>query len=392
VIVTDQAPVKDLPPQITIRRSTEDGGATDPVAPASLTGESTADRRRPSRSRTGPPAWARSFPNSPYESSVESSDDEESNPLLGGNSRARTRGCSSAAQKVWQVGIKKPFIAVTNFMTMPLYAAVISLIVALIPPLQKLIASVEPVVGALETAGACSIPLTMVVLGAYFYEEAVPPTSTAAEPRPWTDSPSATLVGNGTDQDKRKSLPWMRNPWNRSSNSSEASHSGILPTPEEREEAAQAGTADSLADHNTRLNATNSNSPRWWSGGRRASQLTKTEKLQKKQRDMERRTIIVAVSSRMILTPLILLPFLAWYAIATKENVMDDPVFIACACLLVGSPPALTLAQITSQSAKGSNSSFERLISKTIFVSYAIMAAPTTIALVLVALLIAEND
>lgn len=70
---------------------------------------------------------------------------------------------------------------------------------------------------------------------------------------------------------------------------------------------------------------------------------------------------------------------------------MDDPVFIAAACLIVGSPPALTLAQITSQKANG-NPGFERLISKTIFVSYAILAAPTTILLVLSALLIAEND
>lgn len=48
------------------------------------------------------------------------------------------------------------------------------------------------------------------------------------------------------------------------------------------------------------------------------------------------------------------------------DNVMDDPVFITCACLLVGSPPALTLAQITSQNAKGSDGVFERLISQTI--------------------------
>lgn len=73
------------------------------------------------------------------------------------------------------------------------------------------------------------------------------------------------------------------------------------------------------------------------------------------------------------------------------RSVMDDPVFIAAACLIIGSPPALTLAQITSQKANG-NPGFERLISKTIFVSYAILAAPTTILLVLSALLIAEND
>ena len=93
---------------------------------------------------------------------------------------------------------------------------------------------------------------------------------------------------------------------------------------------------------------------------------------------------------------------------------MDDPVFITSAFLIIGSPPALTLAQITSQSANG-NSGFERLISKTIckstftlsndssqshtlayhtptagpitVVSYAILAAPTTVLLVLASLL-----
>ncbi|PWN32100.1 uncharacterized protein FA14DRAFT_127109 [Meira miltonrushii] len=200
--------------------------------------------------------------------------------------------------------ILRPFKAVTAFMTMPLYAALISLIVALIPPLQAVISSIEPLVGALETAGACSIPLTMVVLGAYFYQEADPKTN---------DVKATTIL-----------------------------------SPQERKE--------------------------------------------KQKETMERRTIAVAIASRMLMTPILLLPLLAWYAIATRFNVVDDPVFICSACLLIGSPPALTLAQITSQNAKGSDGSFERLISKTIFVAYAIMATPTTIVLVLTALVIAEND
>lgn len=395
-------PVKGGTPQINIRRSTEDGGATDPVAPATLTAETLPDGpagRRPSKSRQGPPAWARSFPNSPHDSSdsEEEDDDGENAALLGGNGGPARQGrkCTSSCKRVYEVGIKKPFKAVASFMTMPLYAAVISLVVALIPPLQKLIGSIEPLVGALETAGACSIPLTMVVLGAYFYQEAdlakeepsssAPPARIAAN-EPWTDSTNDTLVGHD-DQSKRKSLPWMRNPWNRSSNSSESGGSDagqLLNGDHEGVAAAEEGAAHTLAQQNARINAT---------GTRRGSQeLTAAERMAKKQAGMERRTIFVAVASRMILTPLILLPPLAIFCIRTRANVADDPVFIACACLLIGSPPALTLAQITSQSAKGSNSSFERLISKTIFVSYAIMAAPTTIALVLSALVIAEND
>ena len=55
-------------------------------------------------------------------------------------------------------------------MTVPLYAAFLSLIVALIPPFQHALnMHVKPIKGALEAAGACSIPVTLVVLGAYFY-------------------------------------------------------------------------------------------------------------------------------------------------------------------------------------------------------------------------------
>jgi len=393
--IDPMTPIKTKTPQINIRRSTQDGGATDAVAPATLTAETLPEGpagRRPSKSRQGPPAWARSFPNSPHDSSdsdVEA--EEETDSLLGERTTppSQSRTCSSSTKKIYEVGVKKPFKAVTSFMTMPLYAAVISLVVALIPPLQKVIGSIEPLVGALETAGACSIPLTMVVLGAYFYQEAEPPTEPSATPGlpatedgdQWTD-PNTTLVGNGVNQ-KRKSLPWMRNPWNRSSNSSEngTDYSGVE---------GEAATEEGLAQENARNNASSTTTS--WFKGRRASQMTPAERRVTKQTSMERRTIFVAVTSRMILTPLVLMPLLASYAIYTKDNVMDDPVFITCACLLVGSPPALTLAQITSQSAKGSNNSFERLISKTIFVSYAIMAAPTTIILVMSALLIAEND
>lgn len=398
-------------PRITIRRSTEEGGVDDPAVPATLTAETIPEgpaARRSSKSRQGPPAWAISFPNSPSYSNSDSGSENgnETNALLGGevSPQEARKKVPAALYKFWNVVIVKPFFAVTSFMTMPLYAAVISLVVALIPPLQKVVASVEPVVGALETAGACSIPLTMVVLGAYFYQEAEMPTDTPVVSSTrddhrhtqgsaslQTQSPGATLVGKGTST-KRNSIPWMRNPWSRDNNSSKASsRNGSVDDytssgAEGEETADEDRTAQqALAQQNARINSGDSS----WFG---TNNLTAAEKRQKKIQTMERRTIAVAVASRMLFTPLILMPFLAYYAIATSENVMDDPVFITCACLLVGSPPALTLAQITSQSAKGSNSSFERLISKTIFVSYAVLAAPTTILLVLAALLIAEND
>lgn len=91
------------------------------------------------------------------------------------------------------------FSTLNEFMTVPLYAAFLSLIVALIPPLQHTLdVHLKPIKGALEAAGACSIPVTLVVLGAYFYvpkEEGKKPSG--EEP---------TLVGR-PGNDRRSS--WM---------------------------------------------------------------------------------------------------------------------------------------------------------------------------------------
>ena len=98
-----------------------------------------------------------------------------------------------------------------------------------------------------------------------------------------------------------------------------------------------------------------------------------------------------AVASRMIVTPLLLLPLLGYACIYSNQHVMDDPVFLTSACLIIGSPPALTLAQITAKVGR-KNSNVEQLISGTIFVSYMFLAAPTTILLVLFALFLDEKQ
>lgn len=375
-------------PQINVRRSTEEGGGVESI------------ETRPHRRQSG---WPRSFPNSPGDSEDDEEDENTQGITPRWQQRQSNRSCTSSLKQFNKKYILRPYKAVTAFMTMPLYAALISLIVALIPPLQALISSIEPLVGALETAGACSIPLTMVVLGAYFYQEADPKTNegtkattkttttannstdhtsgpsslTASTDTVWRrsegeESANATLVD--VPNTKRKSIPFMRNPWKTTSASEGNSANGST----NGDDFSETGDANA--------------SSRRTSVASRKSLLSPQERKEKQRETMERRTIAVAIASRMFLTPILLLPLLAWYAIATRFNVVDDPVFICSACLLIGSPPALTLAQITSQNAKGSDGSFERLISKTIFVAYAIMATPTTIVLVLTALVIAEND
>ncbi|KAJ1026962.1 hypothetical protein NDA16_002255 [Ustilago loliicola] len=456
--ITDTPETSNTSPQSSTSESDSHHGRP------SITLRRPTGERRPTRTRSGPPAWACSFPNSPdaeaqnygaargeddRDSDVEDEPlepyEEEGQITLPGASNSReNRSCwkvfTTTSKKWWHNLVLRPLYAIGGFMTAPLYAAVISLIVAVIPPLQKFVDSLEPVVGALETAGACSIPLTMVVLGAYFVADAsavqqgrqgsipkaMPPSAPAGdgstsatgpqptapdgvksavnggagevEDDPWRRASLESSIASGestlvhSKDTKRKGLgSWMgKTPWNSGSSNggSDIEEARYVEEPATYTQPSSSnspnspllgGDADEAA-RNADLNSRNS-------AGRFQNALSK----QVSVTTMERRTIAVAISSRMILTPLILLPFVAWYAMATESNVMDDPVFVACACLIIGSPPALTLAQITSQSAQG-NPSFERLISKTIFTAYTFLAAPTTIGLVLTALVITEND
>jgi len=69
--------------------------------------------------------------------------------------------------------------SISGFMTPPLWASVMSLVVVLCQPLQHFINGyLRPVRGAIAQAGDCSIPLTLVVLGAYFHR---PPSLDEAE-------------------------------------------------------------------------------------------------------------------------------------------------------------------------------------------------------------------
>lgn len=62
---------------------------------------------------------------------------------------------------------------------------------------------------------------------------------------------------------------------------------------------------------------------------------------------------------------------------------VNSPVFVVSNVLLLASPPALTLAQITQAT---SGDAFERLISRTIFWSYCVVTPPAMIVFVLIGL------
>ncbi|KAI5836348.1 hypothetical protein K523DRAFT_258370 [Schizophyllum commune Tattone D] len=221
--------------------------------------------------------------------------------------------------------LRRAWAAFNEFMTVPLWAALASVIVACVRPLQHTLeAHVQPIKGALTQAGNCSIPLTLVVLGAYFYKE-----------------------------------------------------------PQEGQSASKSGGIKSWV-----RSATNVFRPAWWRGElqeRRSSSIVIREPEPKTPG--ETRTVAIAVLSRMVVTPLVLMPLMALAAKYDWHSVFEDPVFVVANVLLVSSPPALTLAQIT-QAASGD--AFERLISRTIFWSYCVVTPPATIIYVLIGLLLSK--
>ena len=204
---------------------------------------------------------------------------------------------------IWQKYVLEPWRAFLDFMTVPLWTSLLSFVVVLIPPLQRVIVSFDSVTGAVEQLGQCSIPMSILVLGAYFSG---------------SDAP-------GTDLVNRNSII------------------------EEPMSEAQRKEIESWEKRVT------------W------------------------RTIVATCAARMIVAPLIILPAVAFLCLTNDSKIVDDPVFIACACLLIGSPPALTLAQISRQRGDP-NGNLEALISGTIFVSYVFLTAPVTVLLVFVAL------
>ncbi|WVQ76735.1 hypothetical protein IAR50_006409 [Cryptococcus sp. DSM 104548] len=211
---------------------------------------------------------------------------------------------------------------VNAFMTVPMYAALLSIFIAMIQPLQAKMAEFKPLEQAIKGAGQCSIPVTLVVLGAFFYTPPAPPAMPISLPPDEQDPPAKR---DNFFQRKFRAI------------------AGYSPM-----------------------------------GGNGAAEL------KKKAYPGENRAVFVAVVSRMIITPLVMMPFLALMAKYDLFEAAEDPVFVLSAVLLVSSPPALTLAQIT-QAASGD--AFERLISKTISWSYAVLTPPLTLVYVVIGLI-----
>ena len=184
------------------------------------------------------------------------------------------------------IRMRKALKSVHDFMTVPMYAALLSILIAMIPPLQYRLGKVKPFEQAIRSAGQCSsqsfrldfvskgsqepVPVTLVVLGAFFYK---PPES----------QPIA------------------------------------LPIHEDEHSPSQASDGSLGGYFERKLRA--------FRGRHRASDAYPGEN----------KAVFVAVMSRMIIVPLIMMPFLALIAKYDLFEAAEDPVFILSAVLLVSS-------------------------------------------------------
>ena len=156
-----------------------------------------------------------------------------------------------------------------EFMTVPLWAALASLVVACIPPLQHALdAHLPPVKGALASAGNCSIPVTLVVLGAYFY----------APPDPAEERARAERL-------------------------------------RERERGLRSASRTSLLIESVKDMFSIKAAP-----ARSESALGAPASAKPAARPGETRTVVVAILSRMIITPVVLLPLMV---VSTKFDLQE---------------------------------------------------------------------
>ncbi|EGG02708.1 uncharacterized protein MELLADRAFT_91175 [Melampsora larici-populina 98AG31] len=188
--------------------------------------------------------------------------------------------------------IVTPAKIIHRFMTPTLYSTILSFLVVCIPPLQTALMGFKPLRGAFNFAGNVAVPLTLVVLGAYFNKER--PSEKQCEIK------KSATVGAEKSEDSAEQT-------------SDPSLESQIPE--------------------------------------RTSKVSEpTSKVS------DRTIMIIAIVARQFLAPLVFIPLLYFIPRALPPplredmngNVLDDPCFILVMALLIGAPPAITLVQMTN--------------------------------------------
>lgn len=94
-----------------------------------------------------------------------------------------------------------------------------------------------------------------------------------------------------------------------------------------------------------------------------------------------KRIIVASITSRMILPAIFLLPITALAVKFIQISILDDPVFLLVAFLLITSPPAIQLSQICQL-----NEVFEKEMAGVLFWGYAVFSVPASLSIVIASL------
>ncbi|PLW46719.1 hypothetical protein PCASD_03657 [Puccinia coronata f. sp. avenae] len=98
-------------------------------------------------------------------------------------------------------------------------------------------------------------------------------------------------------------------------------------------------------------------------------------------------TIALSLISRHLLTPMILLPLMYILSKFTRVTIFADPIFLLTTVLLVGAPPAITLAQMATEQ----DGDLDKLVSRLLFCSFVFITPLTTLLLVGVSVMIHDT-
>ncbi|KAF8319486.1 membrane transport protein-domain-containing protein [Cantharellus anzutake] len=291
------------------------------------------DQDSPRRQRESEDGWGNNHPHLSFQTIT-----SPSSSIWHSRARRTQRGLLTFLKKVHE------------FATFPLYASLAAFLVVLIPPVQHfLMEDVPSVRGFLESAGACSIPITMLVLGACFYDDSVlsPVPLMSPEPR------RATRKRKTASRQTQSNVPNL--------------HREQRPdlVPSTRTESVKKTFKTCTSD--------------FWA----SFSNSRKKRLENKTTPGETTTVIVSCLARMVVTPLIILPPMAALAAYEVLDLFKDPVFVVSIVLLIASPPALALAQIIQTL---SGDTFERLFNRTIFWAYCLFTPPLTLFYVVISL------
>ncbi|MBW0461997.1 hypothetical protein O181_001712 [Austropuccinia psidii MF-1] len=106
----------------------------------------------------------------------------------------------------------------------------------------------------------------------------------------------------------------------------------------------------------------------------------------KKNLSERKKIIFLTLFLRHLVVPLILLPLLFLMVKFSLLSIVKDPVFLMTSVLIIGAPPAITLAQMTSKS----SGDYDRIVSSLLLWSFSLITPFTTILLVTLAMAIRE--